>query len=122
MSKNNVFLSQEDILEVEVVGDQNAASVELMGRDMSVLLTRMRVRGKRALVLDTLFEIGAVDTAGRKLVVELGKHLDYDKLAMVGKGGVLRLGANLMLRAIGRGEKIHYFSDREEALAWLKKP
>lgn len=102
-----------------MIGDQNAASVELMGRELNVLITELKAKGKPALVLDDLLAMGQVDAKGRNLVVDLGKHLAYDKLAMVGKGGLLRLGANLMLSAIGRG-KIRYFNDREEAIRWLQ--
>lgn len=119
MADNKVFFRENDIIEIQVVGVQNIASVDVMGRDTSVLLTQLRAKGKPCLVLDDLTQMGEVDAAGRKKVVELGKHLDFDRCAMVGKGGILRIGANLMLHAIGRADKIRYFSSREEALAWL---
>jgi hypothetical protein len=118
---NRVFLNADTIIEIHVVGDQNAASVELMGREVDTLLTQLKAAGKPGLVLDDLLEIGKVDPDGRKLVVELGKRLDYDRLAMLGKGGLLRVGANLMLRATGRWYKARYFDDRDQAMQWLKE-
>jgi hypothetical protein len=122
MSKNKVFLNDENIIEIEVVGDQNVASVELMGREVDTLVTQLKAVGKPCVVLDNLLQIGKVDAAARKLVVELSKRLDYDRLAMLGKGGIMRLGTNLMLRASGRGYKIRYFDDRQQAVEWLRQP
>jgi len=116
---NRVFFREQDIIEIQVVGDQNAASVELMGRETSVLLTQLRARGKPCLVLDDLQHMGEVNAEGRKLVVELAKRLDFDRLAMVGKGGLLRIGTNLMLRATGRASKMHFFDNRDAAINWL---
>lgn len=119
MSKNKVWLSSDDIIMIDVVGDQNAASVELMGREVSVFITRLRGRRKPVCILDSLLEMGKVDPKGRALVVELGKQLHYDRLAMLGTSGVLRIGANLMLRAINKSN-IRFFTNRDAALEWLK--
>ena len=121
MANNRVFLNDKGIIEVLVLGDQNAASVELMGRELSVMLTQQRAGGKPALILDDLLQIGAVDAGGRKLVVDLAKRADYDRLAMVGKGVIMRLGTNLMLRAVGQSYRARYFDDRGKALAWLNE-
>jgi len=119
---NRVFLNPDNIIEIEVVGDQNSASVELMARQANILITQLKAVGKPQLVLDNLLQMGSVDPEARKLVVEVAKRMDYDRLAMLGHGGLMSFGANLMLRATGRGDRAHYFSDREEALRWLKEP
>lgn len=116
---NRVFLNNDNIVEINVVGNQNRASVELMGRQADALITQLKGAGKPRLVLDDLTEIGAVDPEARRLVVEFGKRLDYERAAMVGKGGLMRFGANLMLRATGRGDTIRFFEDRDEAVKWL---
>lgn len=116
---NRVFLINDSIIQIDVVGNQNRASVELMGRQISTLITQMRAAGKPCLVLDNLLEMGAVDPEARRLVVELGKRLDFDRAVMVGKGGLMRFGTNLMLRATGRADKIRFFEDRDEAVRWL---
>jgi hypothetical protein len=117
---NKVFVN-DSVVEIKVVGNQNAASIDLMGRDLRGKLITLRAQNKPCLVLDDLREIGTVDAAGRKLVVELAKRLDYDRLAMLGKPGVIKLGANLMLRAVGRAGSIRYFDNEDEAIAWLKE-
>lgn len=122
MAANDVTLREDGIIEIKVVGMQNAASVELMGRKTGVLITKLRAQGKPALVLDNLQQMGDVDSAGRNMVVELGKKLDFDRVAMVGKGGLVRIGANLILHATGRAEKVKYFDSIEEAMQWLTSP
>jgi hypothetical protein len=119
---NKVFLNPDDIIEIEVVGDQTLDSVERMGRQASGLLSELRSLGKPCRVLDNLLQMGKVDAPARRLVVELSRQLDYDKLAMLGKGGgIMRFGTNLMLRASGRSYKIRYYDDRIQALSWLRE-
>lgn len=120
---NRVYLDNDNVIRIEVVGDQNAASVELMGRQTETLITLLKSSNKPVLVLDDLLQMGKVNTEARNLVVELAKKLPYDRLAMLGPKGMLSLGANLMLRATGRSEKVHYFTDSDQAMQWLfEKP
>lgn len=118
---NRVFLNNDNIIEIEVVGDQNAASVELMGRQVDTFITQLKAVGKPCLVLDNLLQIGKVDAQARRLVVELGKRLDFDRAAMVGEGHLMSFGTNLMLRATGKGYKLKFFTDRDEAVRWLQE-
>ncbi len=117
---NKVYVNSDGIIEIEVIGDQNAASVELMGRQIDTLITQLKAVGKPCLLLDNLLQIGKVGPEARRLVVELAKRLDYDRAAMLGQGGLMSFGANLMLRATGKTYKIHYFDNREAAITWLK--
>jgi hypothetical protein len=121
MGTHKVFLNKDDIIEIQIFGDQDSAAVERMGRMVDAFLTEQKKVGKPALVLDNLTEMGKVDAEARKLVVALASRLDYDRAAMLGRGGgMMRLGTNLMLRATGRGYKLRFFTDRGEAVAWLK--
>ena len=123
MAANRVFLNKENIIEVEVVGDQNTASVELMGRQIDTIITQLKAVGKPCLLLDNLLQMGKVDAEARRLVVELSQRLDFDRAAMLGHEGLMKFGTNLMLRASGRSYKLRYFSDRDKAVTWLlEKP
>ena len=116
---NKVFLNEHDIIEIHVVGDQTVKSIAAMGKEVDDLIVKLRAEDKTVLILDVLVDMGDVPPEGRKKVVELAKELDYDKTAMVGKSAVLRFGANLMLRATGRGDTVRYFEDYREATDWL---
>lgn len=121
MADNKVFFKDKDIVEIQVVGDQDEETITQMGRDVSILLAKQRTEGRKCLVLDDLLRIGEVTAEGRQKVVNLGKSLDYDRLAMVGGNALLRISANLMLHAVGRAGKIRYFQNREGALRWLSE-
>lgn len=116
---NQVFLNKQDIIEIHVVGDQTPASIMEMGETASKLATRQRKRGKPVLVIDNLLQIGVVSPEGRQMVVHYGKIIDYDRLAMLGNNAMLRVGANLLLQAIGKGKQLHYFESEAAAVNWL---
>jgi hypothetical protein len=119
--KNKVLVNTEGIIEIHVVGDQTRSSVQAMGDEAKKLATKLRAEHKPALVLDNLLAIGAVPAEARRLVVALVKSSDYDKLAMLGSGALIKLGANLILQATGRGGQVRYFDKETEALSWLTK-
>ena len=119
MRNNRVFINDQGVVEIRVVGDQTVDSVQVTGDRARELALQQREQGGPALILDNLLEMGQVPAEARKLVVELVKSSDYDKLAMLGSGGALRFGANLMLQATGRGSRVKYFDDAEKCMAWL---
>jgi hypothetical protein len=119
MKKNKVFINDQGIVEIHVVGDQTVESVQAMGDEALQLARTQRKAGKPALLLDNLLEMGSVPAEARRLVVDLIKSDDYNKLAMLGKGHVLRFGANLMLQATGKGGRVRYFEDEPKCTAWL---
>jgi len=120
MQSNKVYTNGHGVIEIEVIGSQTVASIDAMGEEVLRLVNEYRKAGKPVLVLDNLFQMGEVPTEGRQRVVALGKEIDYDKLAMVGSSGMLRLGANLMLHAVGKADKVKYFDDYDAAVHWLK--
>lgn len=120
LAPNEVFLDN-DIIVIKVVGDQTTDSVAAMGKALYNLIAERRAVNKRVLVLDVLLDMKKVPPEARDEVVKIAKTAKYDKAAMLGRGTVLRLGANLLLRAVGKGSKARYFEDYEAALAWLRR-
>ena len=118
--ENSVTLNNDGIIEIHVVGDQNYDSVHIMGRDTKRLLEMLGTQGKPQLILDNVTKLGVTDIAARRAVTELAHTLSYQKVAMLGDGSIMmRVATNLLLRAIGKGDKIRYFEDRLKANAWL---
>ena len=117
--QNHVYLDDSEIIVIDTHGPQDETSIEAMGHDIEMLITERRALGKPVLILDSLLDLGPVGPDGRKLVVQLAKTLDYDRAVMVGKGGLMRFGANLMLRATGRSHNVRYFDNAQQARAWL---
>ena len=122
MTKNKIYINDDDILEVRVIGDQTYASVMDMGTEVSRLLEELAKQQKPGLILDDLTEMGNTDTAARQAVNQLARSLKYKKVAMVASGSpLMRYGTKLLLEAIGMGKKIQYFEDRDKAYRWLFK-
>lgn len=118
--QNEVVL-KNDIIHIYVIGDQTAASVAAMGKDIVRLLKKLKTQGKPGLVLDDITLLGNTDIQARRAVVDLAKTLPYKKTAMLGDGSVLmRVGTNLMLKAMGKGDSVRYFENRDLAIAWLR--
>jgi hypothetical protein len=106
MKSNRVFINEQGIIEIHVVGDQTVESIQAMGDRAMELGRKQQAAGKPALILDNLLGIGMVPREGRKLVIDLIKSSDYDRFAMLGSDSILRFGANLMLQATGKGAAI----------------
>lgn len=116
---NRVYRTPTHIIEIEVVGDQTAASVRAMGIEAARLAAQLRREQRPVLVLDNLKRLGHTDSAARREVARIARQLDFDRGAMLGDATpLMRLGTNLMLRAIGR-PNLRYFASRDAALLWL---
>jgi UDP-N-acetylmuramyl pentapeptide synthase len=119
---NNVSLHDDGFIEISVVGNQTEMSVRAMGAQTAHLLQTLADRGRPLLVLDDITHLGRTNIGARQTVAKLAKTLHFDRLAMLGDGStMMRVGTNLMLSAIGKGNKIRYFDNRDEAIAWLFK-
>ena len=117
---HNEVTIKDDIVHIYVIGDQTAASVAAMGKDTLQLLKKLEAQGKPGLILDDITLLGNTDMQARRAVVDLAKSLPYKKTAMLGDGSVLmRVGTNLMLKAMGKGDSVRYFENRDLAVTSL---
>lgn len=121
MDKNNVFLNDDNIIEITVVGDQDEQSITAMGNEIKRLIGILQAQNQPVRILDDVLQIKTVTREGRNLVVELGKTLPYDRLVILGRPGIMRFGTNLMLRAMNKSDKMRFFDQRSQAEAWLKE-
>ncbi len=119
MQADTVHLREDGIIEVDSAGDKTVFIIKGMGDAIRELAAIQRDIKRPVLILDDLRELGNVPPEARRMVVELAKTLDYDRIAMVGANGVLRLGANLMFQASGKANKLKYFDSYEKAVEWL---
>lgn len=117
--ENKVSLTSNGIVECRVIGDQSLESILAMGEEIKALLAERKAARLPLLILDDVRKIGQVPPHGRKAVLQFVKTLEYDRLVILGGGGLIRFGANLILRASGRSKKVKYFTDRNQAIAWL---
>ncbi|MDB5179329.1 MAG: hypothetical protein JWN01_1272 [Patescibacteria group bacterium] len=116
---NKVYLDNDGLLQIWVIGDQTAESVREMGEKASIYSAQLRSQGRPVLVLDNLIKMGGTTSGARKEVARIARTLDFDRAVMVGDSSALmRYGTNLMLRAIGRGNT-RYMSNLAVARHWL---
>ena len=121
MTSNKVLLTDDDIIEIKVVGDQTHESVMAMGELVRGYLRELSSRHAAGLVLDDVTRMGITDIPARQAVSQLARTLPYKRAALLGTSNLLmRYGTRLLLKAIGMGGKIRYFEDREAAIRWLK--
>lgn len=118
--KNSVILNKDGIIEITVVGDQDASSVTEMVGQARTLLEELGKKGKKQLILDDITGMGVTNIEARKAVNKAAHDLPFKRCVLLGDGSVLmRVAANLLLHGIGQGGKIRYFEDREKAVRWL---
>ena len=120
LGENEVYINKRGIIEIKVRGDLTVASVQAMGDEALRLARQLRKSKKKALVLDNLLEIGDVPAEARRRVADLVRSSDYDRLAMLGSGTLLKLGANLIMHATRRDKSVRYFDSRTDAIRWLE--
>jgi hypothetical protein len=114
---NIITVNKDGFIEVKVVGDQTGESVAAMGEEVKRHLAQ---KGQRPIILDDITKLGKTDIPARQTVNHLAKTLPFERVAMYGDGSTLmRVGTNLLLKAIGMGDKIRYFENRQEAIDWL---
>jgi len=118
--QNEVYIHKQGFIEIRVRGDQTIGSVQAMGDQAVDLARRLRRSKKRVLILDNLMEMGEVPMEATTRVMELVRSSEYDKLAMLGNNRLVKIGANLIFHAAGRGDRVRYFDSRTEAIRWLQ--
>lgn len=119
---NKVYLDQAGILQIWVIGDQDYDSVREMGEKLTYYVGMLRQKQQPVLILDNLIKMGETTSEARREVARIAKSLDFDRAVMIGDGSMaMRIGTNLMLRAIGKGNA-RYFSKTEKGLSWLRSP
>lgn len=121
--QNTVFIHPKGYIEVMTIGVQSPATVKAMGDEIVRLAQPLIANHQRVLILDNLTKMALHQpSAVSKAVAAEAKRLDFYKVAMLGgPNRLLKYGANFMIQAIGKGSKIRYFTDRNQAEAWLNR-
>src|SRR5262245_21744088 len=98
---NKVYLDNEGLLTMLVIGNQTEESLRDMGENLFFYTKQLRLQNQPVRVLDNLVRMGQTTSEARREVARIAKALDCDRAAMVGDGSFpMRLGTNLMLKAI----------------------
>jgi hypothetical protein len=113
--ENHTFYVKNGILYVIAVGDTNE---EIALKIKAVVLEIFKSSGKINTFID-MNESGKSTPEARKIWKELSEHENTGKVAFVGLHMVARVIAGFLMKVSGN-KKSRFFSNREEALEWLK--
>lgn len=116
---NRHFIGEEDLIYLDLIGDQNGNTVKKIGEDIAALAQIQRAKGKQILILTSISKVGKTPLSSRTAGLETIKKMDFDKAAIWGSSIVAQEVANFVITASGRGFKIKLCSSEQEAKDWL---
>ena len=116
-----VYINDEDIIETKYYEDLDVETITKVIEFYNEFSRKLTSENKQVRILvDYSAGGGNSSTEARKIAVEGINKLSFYKLAIFGGSTYLRILTNLVIKAIGRGQKIKYFKSRKEAVMWLK--
>jgi len=114
-----VTLEPEGYVCVALVGDQTYQTVDALCQQTLEYVDRLRGEQKPLLGLVDLSQQTGFNTGSNKAALESLTKINYDKAALVSDNELFGSLAKLIIKALGKDERTKFFSDREEAVAWL---
>jgi hypothetical protein len=118
-TSNIVSLHPGGYIEVLVKGPQSYLSFDLIKRDVQQLTNKLQFENKPVLGLVDLTEMTGFNTGSNKAALEILEAVPYTKVALFGGNSAISTVTDLVIQAIGKGDRTRLFKDKESALAWL---
>jgi hypothetical protein len=118
-TNNKVTLSPNGYIEVKVVGDQNYLSFDGLKKDVNNLAEQLHFDGRSVIGLVDLTEMTSFNTGSNRAALEILEDTPYKKVAMFGANAAINNVTNLLIKALGKGDRTKLFKDRAAALTWL---
>lgn len=108
-------------VEVKLVGDQTADSVDAFVDESLKFNSQLRAKNRPVLSLIDISRLGRSDYIARRAGVRRLRNVRYDRLAMYGANPFWKQLIRFMVHVSGRGRKVGYFDTRIAALRWLNR-
>jgi hypothetical protein len=118
-ANNSLDVLEDGIIKFTQVGHQTEQSVSQFQVKIDALTTEHHQQGKKALILVDLLDVTGQDPAA----IEEGRKRmdgDYDALAVAAHSTAIRAIVNWMVKLAGKEDRIQFFGNNEDALAWLR--
>ena len=115
--QNKVFINDEGIVEVIIIGDQTETTFKHIYYEAVPLIEKLRADKKPVLGLVDMSQETSYSLASDKAALELIESVDYDKLAMC-NAPHFKVTEGIIM-ATGRSNNTKLFKNRDDALAWL---
>jgi hypothetical protein len=122
--KYNTFYNPGGFVELCFYSEQTPESVISAVTELVSWSKNLSSKKKKIYILVDVTEIPKIDTSGkmaaaRKEAVRAMTTAKYDRIAIYG-GVAVQIMVNTLVLIAGKRQKIRVFSDRLEALRWLK--
>ena len=117
---NKVYLGEDGIIHNDYFGDQTSETVERVNKENTPLAKKLREQKKRVLIMGDFIGMKKVSLGARKTGYGMIMSLPYEKIAVFGTTLFLKYLTNFVMKATGKADTIRFFSNKEEASAWLK--
>jgi predicted glycosyltransferase len=119
-----IFYNPAGFIEVHFLGEQTPDSVIGAVRELVKWSKKLNNQKQKVLVLADVTEVPKIDISGkmapaRKEAVKAMSDAEYDRIAVYGNV-VVQILVNTLALIAGKRQKIKVFSDRTEAVRWLK--
>jgi len=119
-----IFYNPAGFVEIHFMDEQTPDSVIAAVRELVRWSKKLNAKQQRVLVLADVTEVPKIDISGkmapaRKEAVKAMSSAKYDRIAVYGNV-VVQILVNTLALIAGKREQIRVFSNRAEALRWLK--
>lgn len=119
--QNQFQLNEQDgIIYITFQGDQTYNTVNELESYMQEAAKKLQELGRPILVLGDTTGMTHQDSGSRKAGSEMMSHINLSKYALVITSTYLRVISKLIAKATGLEKKVKHFSNREDAITWLK--
>jgi hypothetical protein len=119
-----VFYNPAGFVEIHFMDEQTPESVIAAVRELVSWSKKLNAKQQTVLILADVTEVPKIDISGkmapaRKVAVKAMSDAKYDRIAVYGNV-VVQILVNTLALIAGKREQIRVFSNRAEALRWLK--
>lgn len=117
---NTMHVLADGIIELIQTGYQTPASTTEFAPQIDKMIRTNRENHKLSLVMADISGITGHDVKVREMAHDMLQS-DFDAMAIVTSQNITaRLIGNWLVRLVGVGQRVQFFEDRDEALAWLR--
>jgi hypothetical protein len=117
--KNEVFLNPSGFIEQCYIGYQTEKSTAEGIAELEKLAAKLRAQRKPVLILIDITKLGGTSLGARVAGINGMKSVKYKRAAMYGSLSTQVL-VNTLAMIAGKQDNTKAFSDRAEAIKWLK--
>lgn len=115
--ENEVEFRDGWLLYVTAKGEQGREHAEAtIARDLEVL---QHNEAAAAPILVNMQQMGRMSAEARRIYGEATARDEFERIAFVTDSTFTRVAVNFFTRASGKADKTRFFSDDDEAIAWL---